>query len=367
MKIICDTEMLSQVSQNVQKAVMTKTTMPILEGILFTAKKGGLKLTGYDLEIGIEKTVEAEVIEEGSVIINAKTLVDILRLIPYDRVTVESDDKLQTRIYSGEIEYVMAGMDPKEYPELPTINGEQTLEIPGNKLKSMIKNTIFSVAVSDVRVVHKGIKFEVRKGELRLVAIDSHRISIRREFINYDGSDLNFVVPAKTMGEISRMIPDDEKFVNISLGRRNIMFKIDDYTVISRLLEGEFLKYESVIPKKYNTTVRVKTKDLIECIERVSVIISEKYQAPLVMNFEEGSLKLSSATAIGTSSDKIDVSIDGENVKVGIQSKYILEALRACETDEVLISIVSNVQPVCILPAEENDSFLYIILPVKMS
>ena len=169
------------------------------------------------------------------------------------------------------------------------------------------------------------------------------------------------------MGEISRMIPDDEKFVNISLGRRNIMFKIDDYTVISRLLEGEFLKYESVIPKKYNTTVRVKTKDLIECIERVSVIISEKYQAPLVMNFEEGSLKLSSATAIGTSSDKIDVSIDGENVKVGIQSKYILEALRACETDEVLISIVSNVQPVCILPAEENDSFLYIILPVKMS
>lgn len=264
MKIICNTSILAEAAMNVQKAVMTKTAMPILEGILFTTTDHGLKLTGYDLEIGIETVIEADIIEEGSVILNAKTFCDIIRHIPYDKVIFETDDKLQCKIYCGDIEYYMSGINPKDYPELPVIVNGKDIEVSQKVLKDMIKKTIFSVAINDVRVIHKGIKFEIRPGEIRLVAIDSHRIAIRKEFINYNGEELSFVVPSKTMGETMKLIPDDDKFVKIGLGRRHILFEINGYTIISRLLEGEFMKYESIIPQNFIRTTVLKFCGMID-------------------------------------------------------------------------------------------------------
>ncbi len=366
MKIICNTSILSEAASNVQKAVMTKTAMPILEGILFTTTDHGLKLTGYDLEIGIETVIEADIIEEGSVILNAKTFCDIIRHIPYDKVIFETDDKLQCKIYCGDIEYYMSGINPKDYPELPVIVNGKDIEVSQKVLKDMIKKTIFSVAVNDVRVIHKGIKFEIRPGEIRLVAIDSHRIAIRKEFINYNGEELSFVVPSKTMGETMKLIPDDDKFVKIGLGRRHILFEINGYTIISRLLEGEFMKYESIIPQNFNTVVRIKTKELIDSIERVSLIITDRFKAPLKMEFEENEIRMSTTTALGTANDKLEASIDGNDIEIGIQSRYILDALRASEEDEVMINMVNPLSPVCIVPTT-GDSFLYLILPVRLT
>ena len=366
MKIICNTSILAEAVMNVQKAVMTKTAMPILEGILFTAEDNGVKLTGYDLEIGIETTIEADIIEEGSVIINAKTFCDIIRHIPYDKIIFETDEKLQCKIYCGDIEYYMTGISPKDYPELPVIINGKDIEISQKILKDMIKKTIFSVAVNDVRVIHKGIKFEIKPGEIRLVAIDSHRIAIRKEFIDYNGEELSFVVPAKTMGEIMKLIPDGDDFVKIGLGRRHILFEINGYTIISRLLEGEFMKYESIIPTNYNTVVRTKTKDMISSVERVALIITDRFKAPLKLEFREDELKISTATALGTANDKLEVSVDGNDIEIGIQSRYILDALRAGEEDEILIGMVSPTNPVCIIPTS-GESFLYLILPVRLS
>jgi len=366
MKIICNTSILAEAVMNVQKAVMTKTAMPILEGILFTAEDNGVKLTGYDLEIGIETTIEADVIEEGSVIINAKTFCDIIRHIPYDKIIFETDEKLQCKIYCGDIEYYMTGISPKDYPELPVIINGKDIDISQKILKDMIKKTIFSVAVNDVRVIHKGIKFEIKPGEIRLVAIDSHRIAIRKEFIDYNGEELSFVVPAKTMGEIMKLIPDGDDFVKIGLGRRHILFEINGYTIISRLLEGEFMKYESIIPTNYNTVVRTKTKDMISSVERVALIITDRFKAPLKLEFREDELKISTATALGTANDKLEVSVDGNDIEIGIQSRYILDALRASEEDEILIGMVSPTNPVCIIPTS-GESFLYLILPVRLS
>lgn len=366
MKIICNTSILAEAVMNVQKAVMTKTAMPILEGILFTAEDNGVKLTGYDLEIGIETTIEADVIEEGSVIINAKTFCDIIRHIPYDKIIFETDEKLQCKIYCGDIEYYMTGISPKDYPELPVIINGKDIDISQKILKDMIKKTIFSVAVNDVRVIHKGIKFEIKPGEIRLVAIDSHRIAIRKEFIDYNGEELSFVVPAKTMGEIMKLIPDGDDFVKIGLGRRHILFEINGYTIISRLLEGEFMKYESIIPTNYNTVVRTKTKDMISSVERVALIITDRFKAPLKLEFREDELKISTATALGTANDKLEVSVDGNDIEIGIQSRYILDALRAGEEDEILIGMVSPTNPVCIIPTS-GESFLYLILPVRLS
>lgn len=366
MKIICNTSILAEAALNVQKAVMTKTAMPILEGILFTTTDQGLKLTGYDLEIGIETVIEADIIEEGSVILNAKTFCDIIRHIPYDKVIFETDDKLQCKIYCGDIEYYMSGINPKDYPELPVIVNGKDIEVSQKVLKDMIKKTIFSVAVNDVRVIHKGIKFEIRPGEIRLVAIDSHRIAIRKEFINYNGEELSFVVPSKTMGETMKLIPDDDNFIKIGLGRRHILFEINGYTIISRLLEGEFMKYESIIPQNFNTVVRVKTKELIDSIERVSLIITDRFKAPLKMEFEENEIRMSTTTALGTANDKLEASIDGNDIEIGIQSRYILDALRASEEDEVMINMVNPLSPVCIVPTT-GDSFLYLILPVRLT
>lgn len=366
MKIICNTSILAEAVMNVQKAVMTKTAMPILEGILFTAEDNGVKLTGYDLEIGIETTIEADVIEEGSVIINAKTFCDIIRHIPYDKIIFETDDKLQCKIYCGDIEYFMTGISPKDYPELPVIINGKDIDISQKILKDMIKKTIFSVAVNDVRVIHKGIKFEIKPGEIRLVAIDSHRIAIRKEFIEYNGEELSFVVPAKTMGEIMKLIPEGDGFVKIGLGRRHILFEINGYTIISRLLEGEFMKYESIIPTNYNTVVRTKSKDMISSVERVALIITDRFKAPLKLEFRENELKISTATALGTANDKLEVSVDGNDIEIGIQSRYILDALRAGEEEEILIGMVSPTNPVCIIPTS-GESFLYLILPVRLS
>lgn len=366
MKIICNTSILAEAAINVQKAVMTKTAMPILEGILFTTVPGGIKLTGYDLEIGIETSIEADVIEEGEVILNAKTFCDIIKHIPYDKVIFETDEKLQCKIYCGDIEYYMTGINTKDYPELPVIINGKNIEIGQKILKDMIKKTIFSVSVNDVRIIHKGIKFEIKPGEIRLVAIDSHRIALRKEFINYNGEELSFVVPSKTMGEIMKLIPDEDAFVKIGLGRRHILFEINGYTIISRLLEGEFMKYESIIPTSFNTTVRAKTKELIDCIERVSLIITDRFKAPLKLEFVDNELKISTATALGTANDKLDVSIDGNDIEIGIQSRYIIDALRAGEENEVIIDMVNATAPVCIFPTT-GESFLYLILPVRLN
>lgn len=366
MKIICNTSILAEAAMNVQKAVMTKTAMPILEGILFTTTENGVKLTGYDLEIGIETNIEADVIEEGSVILNAKTFCDIIKHIPYDKVIFETDDKLQCKIYCGDIEYFMTGISPKDYPELPVIINGKNIDIGQKVLKDMIKKTIFSVAVNDVRVIHKGIKFEIKPGEIRLVAIDSHRIAIRKEFINYNGEEISFVVPSKTMGEIMKLIPDDDNFVKVGLGRRHILFEINGYTIISRLLEGEFMKYESIIPQNFNTVIRTKTRGMIDCIERVSLIITDRFKAPLKMEFRDNEMRVSTATALGTANDKLEVSVDGNDIEIGIQSRYIIDALRAGEEEEVLINMVNPLSPVCIVPTT-GDSFLYLILPVRLS
>ena len=198
----------------------------------------------------------------------------------------------------------MTGISAKDYPELPVIVNGKNVEISGKVLKDMIKKTIFSVAVNDVRVIHKGIKFEIKPGELRLIAIDSHRIAIRKEFIAYQGEELSFVVPAKTMSEIMKLINDDENFVKIGLGRRHILFEINGYTIISRLLEGEFMKYDSIIPHDYNTVTRVNTKDIISSVERVSLIITDRFKAPLKLEFKENYIRVSTATALGTANDK---------------------------------------------------------------
>ena len=360
MKFICETEMLSQACQNVQRAVSVKTSIPAVECIFIKALSNELILTGYDLEFGIYTAIPARIEESGGILINSKILCEILRKLPGEFVSIESDERHLANITSGEAKYTIMGMSPDEYPELPPVN------IPQGMLKEMVRQTIFAVAVNDAsKIVHTGIKIDIEERLISLIAVDGFRLAIRKEAIDYDGESLSFVVPAKTMSEVVKLISDENAPISLGVGKRHIVFEIGGYSVVSRLLEGDFLNYKTAVPTVSTTTVKVNTRLLIESIERTSLIISDKLTSPVRCLFNDNTIKISSSTAIGTANDKINAEVAGETVEIGFNNRFLLDALKVCDTDEIKIELNTAVAPIIILPPE-GDSFIFLILPVRL-
>ena len=347
MKFVCGTAELSEACLNVQRAVSTKTSIPAVEGILIKAVSGQLILTGYDLELGINTAIKATVEEEGSIIINARILCDILRKLPGDSVRFEADARSLANIVSG------------------NVSGGYPIVINQGVLKDMVRQTIFAVAVNDSKVVHTGVKFDISGNELKLIAIDGFRLAVRKENIDYSGDDISFIVPAKTLSEIMKLMNEDDSTISLGVGKRHIVFEIGSYSVVSRLLEGEFLNYESAIPPKCTTRVKVNTRDMINSIDRASLIISEKYKSPIKCVFADNMIRLSSVTSLGTASDSVTAEIDGDDVEIGFNNKYLTDALRVADTDEVRFKLNGPVSPIIILPPD-GDSFLFLVLPVRI-
>ena len=366
MRIICNTQALTNVCLNVQRCVPAKAVMPHIEGILIkTTGESKIELSGFDLDLGITTSMNVRIERGGAVVLNAKTFCDILKQISEENVVIDCDDKNVCTIKSGNIEYTIISMNPDEYPELPKITDEVPFTVSQSVLKDMVRQTIFAVSIDDSKAVHRGIKFEITSGQIKLVALDGYRLAIRNEFTDYSGSDISFVVPAKTLAEVIKLINDDDSFIKISIGRRHIIFNIGDYNLISRLLEGDFLDYRSAIPSAKSATVRVNTKNIIKCIERASIMITEKTRSPIRFIFDEDIIKISAITALGSFNDKIEASTDGKRTEIGFNNRFMLDALRSCETDEVLINLNGPLAPAIILPPE-GDNFLYLILPVRI-
>ncbi len=365
MKIVCSTETLSQACQNVQRAVSTKTSIPAIEGILLKAENGRLYLTGYDLEVGINTSIEAKVEQDGSIILNARYLCDIIRRLPDEEVEIEADARQLCYIRSGETNYSLNGISAEEYPELPSVTGGAPVIIDQGILKNMIRQTIFAVADNNSNVVYTGIKFEIEKNQIKLIAVDGVRLAIRTEEIDYDGEELSFIVPGKTLSEVMKLIDEEEADVSLGVGKRHIVFEVNGYSIVSRLLEGEFLDYKSAVPASFATTVRVSTKTLMSSIDRTSLLITDRLKSPVRCIFDDNTIKISSITSLGTANDKISAQIDGERIEIGFNNRFLIEALRVCDTDEVLIKLNSPVSPIIILPPE-GESFLFLVLPVRL-
>ncbi len=365
MKFYCETELLSQACQNVQRAVSTKTSIPAVECIYIKAQNGELILTGYDLEFGIYTSIKAKVEEAGGILINAKILCDIMKKIPGQFVNIEADERQLARITSDEAKYSIMGISASEYPELPSVTGGFPINLPQRLLKEMVRQTIFAAAVNDNKIVHTGIKIEIDERIIKLIAVDGFRLAIRKEAINYEGDSISFVVPAKTLAEVVKLITDDDAIISIGVGKRHIVFEINGYSVVSRLLEGDFLNYKTAIPTNSTTTVKVNTRMFIESIERTSLIISDKITSPIRCLFNENNIKVSSSTAVGTANDKINAIITGDTVEIGFNNRFLLEALRVADTDEVKIELNGAVSPILILPPE-NDNFTFLVLPVRL-
>lgn len=369
MNFICEKSLLSEAINNVIPAVSSKSTLIALEGILLKCEKGTLSLTGYNLELGITKTIEVEEKKEGNIILNASLLSNIINKMPDGRVSFETDEKLLTIIKCKDVEFTILGLNAEEYPDIPQISEEKEFDIPHFILRKMISQTLFSVAQTDQNPVHTGSLFDLEDGILNIVSVDGYRLAMRKENVNINDS-FKFVVPGKTLGEIVKLLSrlsleEDEEKVKINVSNKHISFCINGYIIISRLLEGDFLDYKSAIPKESQTTVTVDTKDFIDSINRASIIINERAKSPIKCDIEDNVIKVFCETAMGKINDSVNAKIEGPSVKIGFNNKYMADALKATECDKINIQINGPISPMKIVPLEDN-SFLFLVLPVRL-
>ena len=366
MKFTCEKFLLLNAINISSRAASPKSVVPALEGLLIEAA-GDIKVSGYDLKTGIRTSFPADIEEAGSIVLNSRLFGDIVRKLPEDVISVSVDKNLMTTIECGMSKFNIIGIDSSDYPELPAVESQNVVEIKQSVLKSMISQTNFAVSDNETRPIHTGSLFEVGGDVLTIVSVDGYRLALRREEIEKKQVDkYSFVVPGAALAEVEKILRDSDDNVKIILGNKHITFAIDETVLISRRLEGEFLNYKQAVPMDGQFSVMADRKALATCIERVSLIVSDRLKSPVRCRFENNLFKVTTATALGKAYDECEVEGDCEGLEIGFNNKYLLDALRAAPAEKVLIKLSSPVSPCVILPADESTNFVYMILPVRI-
>ena len=366
MKFSCEKALLQAAISTTSRAVSPKSSIPALEGILLEAGSD-LRLTGDNLETGIRTIVPADIREEGTLVLGARLFGEIIRKLPDDIVTFQAENYM-VNIKCGMSEFNILGTDPEEFPELPTVEYQNSLILPQSKLKAMISQTLFAVSDNESRPIHTGSLFEVDGNGLTIVSVDGYRLALRHEAIDKkEGAEtFSFVVPGAALSEVEKICSDVDEPASVTQGARHVMFKVGDTMLVSRRLEGEFLAYRQAIPRNNTIHVEGDTRALLSSIDRVSLIISDKLKSPLRCVFDSNLLKISTKTAIGDAYDECPLSGDGGGLEIGFNNKYLMDALKAAPADKVRLELTTGVSPCVILPTEGEENFLYMVLPVRL-
>ena len=369
MKFSCEKALLQSAIATSARATAPKSSIPALEGILLEAGSE-LRLTGYNLETGIRTTLPADVSEGGCIVLSARLFGDIIRRLPDDMVTVTTED-LTVHIQCGVSQFHIQGIDPEEFPELPEVEAQNALSLPRGTLSDMISRTIFAVSQNDGRPILTGSLFEVVGSLLTVVSVDGQRLALRRERLaKATGQDFSFVVPGMALGEVRSICGDGDDEAVIHTGHRHILFQIGSTVVVTRRLEGEFLNYRQSITWKSDIKLEVQVKQLMTSIDRVSLILQENSKNPLRCIVGDGCIYLSSLTAIGNASDQCPVVGSGNDLHIGFNHKFMMDALKATPTDCAKLLLGTPSTPCIIVPTDEEEgeeSFLFMVLPVRMS
>lgn len=365
MKFSCEKALLTAAVSTTSRAVAAKSSIPAMEGILIEADTR-LRLTGYNLETGIQATVPAEIKEPGSLVLSARLFGEIIRKMPDDVVIFTAKDYM-VNIKCGMSEFNILGTDPEEFPELPSVEQQNAVVLEQSVLRSMISQTLFAVSDNESRPIHTGSLFEVEDGQLTVVSVDGYRLALRREKLENIGKDesFSFVVPGSALSEVER-ICSGEGPVTVSQGARHIMFQAGQTVLVCRRLEGEFLPYRNAIPRNNKIHVECDAKALLSSIDRVSLIISEKLKSPLRCVFGDGMVSITTKTGIGDAADQCPITGDGQGLEIGFNNKYLMDALKAAPADRLRLEFTSGVAPCVILPAEGEETFVYMVLPVRL-
>ena len=365
MKISCLRTDLANAVSNVSRAVSTKAAIPALEGVLIKAYDNKLNISGYNLEIGITTDIESTIQAEGEIVVSAKLFLDIVRRLPEEIVMIETDDRMVTYITCGHVDYQIVGMSSVEYPDLPSFEQTDSITVNAKILREMIRQTVYAVSENTAKPIYTGSLFEIEDGNFRIVAVDGYRMAIRNENVDSERKT-SFVVPGKTQQEVLKLLTDDDENVEIIIGQRHITFKVKNYRVISRLIEGTFLDYNTTIPKEAKTEIVMNTRSIINAIERMSLLNNDRVQSPVRCIFADDEIKLSCASAVGKASDVLSVPIIGDPVEIGFNNRYMLDALKNTDTDEIKLILNGPTAPMIIKPIK-GDSFLCFVLPMRLA
>ncbi|MCL2401126.1 MAG: DNA polymerase III subunit beta [Oscillospiraceae bacterium] len=370
MKFTCEKILLLAAILTASRAVSSKSPVPVLEGLLIEASfaAGAVNVSGYDLKMGIVSTVPAKVVEDGEIVLNARLFAEIIRKLPGETVTFQVDEEnsaAKVMIKSELSEFEILGSPSEDFPELPKVEEGKTIEVGGEILKKMIAQTNFAVSDNESRPIHTGALFETGK-ELTIVAVDGYRLALRRETMEDEAPSTVFVVPGTALTEVER-IADETSNIAITLGEKHIMFTFGDTVLITRRLEGEFINYKNTIPQTNEIKLRVAKSQLIDAVERVSLVISDKMKSPVRCVFGNGVIKLYAMSVIGKAADECPMDGDGGGLEIGFNNRYLLDALKAAPATDVCIELSTATAPCVINPVEDSAAgFTYMILPVRL-
>jgi DNA polymerase-3 subunit beta len=366
MKLICSKSNLLHGVNIVSKAVPTRTTMAILECILIDASANEIKLTANDMELGIETKIEGEIVERGIIALDAKIFSEIVRKLPDSDVVIDTDASFKTTITCEKAKFNIVGKSGDDFSYIPYIERNESITMSQFTLKEVIRQTIFSIADNDSNKLMTGELFEIEENHLKVVSLDGHRISIRNIELKENYEHKKVVVPGKTLQEVSKILPGSaEDDVNIFLTDNHIIFEFDDTTVVSRLIEGEYFKIEQMLSSDYETKIKMNKRELLDCIDRATLLVKEGDKKPIIMNVTDESMELKINSFIGSMNEDIDIVKEGKDILIGFNPKFFIDALRVIDEEEVVLYMVNPKAP-CFIKDDEGK-FTYLILPVNFN
>ena len=366
MRFTCEKSMLVQGLNIAGRTVAQKSSLSVIEGILCRAGLG-ISLTGYNMETAITYDIPAEVADPGECILPAKLFGDIIRRLPEGPVTVVVSEDFKVSIRAGYASFTISAESSEDYPELPDVNSGRPIRIPQNKLKELISGTLFAVSENQGRPIHTGVKFEVTDTSITAIAVDGFRLA-RRTYHPEEGTarELSFVVPAAGLKEVEKIVSDVEDMASFTLGTKHILFQIGNATLVCRLLEGEFLDWRRVVPTNCPIKLVADVGDLASSVERVGLIVSEKYKSPVRCVFSHNELLMRTQTTIGAAEDKCSLAGDGKELEIGFNVRYLADALKVIPSDEVTLELTNGLSPIVLTPVDDKYDFAYMVLPVRI-
>ena len=366
MKFVCSKSNLLTGVQTVSKAVPSKTTMSILECILIDTTKGNITLTANDMELGIETIIEGNIIEKGIIALDAKIFLDIVRKLPDSNITVEVDSSYKTTITCEKAKFNIIGKSGEDFSYLPQIERSESVIVSQYTLKEVVRQTIFSIADNDNNKIMSGELFEINENVLKVVSLDGHRISIRKIELKDFYPHKKVIVPGKTLNEISKILSGDaDKDVTMSFTSKHVVFEFDNTTVVSRLIEGEYFKIDQMLSSDYETKVKINKKEFLDCIDRATLLVKEGDKKPIIINITDENMELKINSTVGSMNENIDISKSGKDLMIGFNPKFLIDALKVIDDEEIDIYLVNPKAPCFIKDA--NEKYIYLILPVNFT
>lgn len=366
MKLVCSKSNLLNGVQIVSKAVSNKTTMSILECVMIDATKGSITLTANDMDLGIETVIEGDIIEKGAIALDAKIFLEIVRKLPDSDITIDTDPSYKTTITCEKAKFNIIGKSGEDFSYLPVVEKNDSIIISQFTLKEVVRQTIFSISDNDNNKLMTGELFEINEDELKVVSLDGHRISIRKIQLKNKYASKKVIVPGKTLNEVSKILPGGaESDVIISFTDKHIVFEFGNTTVVSRLIEGEYFRIDQMLSSDYETKVKINKKEFLNCIDRATLLVKEGDKKPIIINILDGSMELKINSILGSMNEDIDIEKQGKDLMIGFNPKFLIDALRVIDDEEVELYMVNPKAP-CFIKNQE-ESYIYLILPVNFT